>query len=755
MRKAGFVLSVAMAAACARGESIESRTEAREYVGSNGKVFRYRWAEKTPAGGGRVPLVFFLHGAGERGTNNVSQLHHGVPDIVAWLDANEPGFKLVAGQVPTGLRWVEVNWSSTAHTMPEEPSETMGLLLEFMDTLLDDADVDTNRVYATGISMGGYGTWDLISRRPEVFAAALPICGGADLAQASKLASMPIWTFHGSKDTSVPVSRSRSMMSALWAAGSDAHYWEHPDAPHNVWTRTYQNDEVLTWFFSQTKTASPGSGGGSGGEGGEEPAGPAETDHGSVRLESETFSLAAQASGALKVNADTFTIASGAGTGGLDRIVFTRAGSGYANAHISIGDFVREDNAVLDVHAPNNTLGCAAPGTAGYANITCTNGVETIDAGAEGTISAPIVPWARGVASSSASDTVWTHLLTYHAEKGFRFLEPETEYETFSFAQTGAAPTPGSNVRVTASGVVDFAGDCNVNSFSMLSTSAATVYVTNGTMRIASGVLDLSVWNSVTVKGSFDFGDATAYITSCGQKSATLDGSIAGRDVVFADNLLGASAGKGLLTVKSTGSFTGDEYVNGSMTVPYGSFMPCGGRSGNVYVNGKLLIDGGTLNGLFGSGIVDKPYTGTRTLIVGDNNANGNFAGSLLNSKGNFNFTKTGSGTQVFGGDVSIGGDVKVNGGSLILTGTLAAKSVAVSSGASFAVDFKEKASPSLAEPRLFIRTTSSMEGVSFGMGGNVAALELREGGKELWATPKTSGFMLTIVKNNKKGGTR
>lgn len=233
--------------------AIEDRTEARTFTGSGGGVFRYRWAEKTPADGGPVPLVFFLHGAGELGDNNVSQLHHGVSDIVAWLDANEAGFKFVAGQVPSGKRWVEVDWGSTAHSMPAEPSETMGLLLEFMDTLLADATTDTNRVYATGISMGGYGTWDLVSRRPEVFAAALPICGGADVAQASRIAGIPIWTFHGSKDPTVPVIRSRSILIALWQAGSDAHYREYPDAPHDVWTRTYRDADVLSWFFSQRK----------------------------------------------------------------------------------------------------------------------------------------------------------------------------------------------------------------------------------------------------------------------------------------------------------------------------------------------------------------------------------------------------------------------------------------------------------------------------------------------------------------------
>ena len=742
MRNAILALSV-FTGVVAVAANIQDRTEARQFTGSNGTNFLYRWAEKVPADSSRVPLVFFLHGAGERGTNNVSQLHHGVPDIVAWLDANEAGFKFVAGQVPVGKRWVEVDWGSTAHTMPVEPSETMGLLLEFMDTLLADPSVDTNRVYATGISMGGYGTWDLISRRPEVFAAALPICGGADLAQAPKLANMPIWTFHGSKDTSVPVSRSRSMMSALWAAGSDAHYWEHPDAPHNVWTRTYQNDEVLTWFFSQRKAGA--SGGGTGGEGGGDTpvVGPAETNLGDVRLESETFALAAQASGATRKTASSFTIAPGSGKGGLDRIAAT-SGSGYANAHLDIDDFVREGNAMLDIHAPNNVLGTAAVGTAGAANITCSNGVETVGTGSVGTTAVPVVPWARGAIAANANDAVWTQLVTYDAANGFRFLEPETEYQTYSYPETGVVPTAGANVRVTAAGVVDFAGDCNVNSFSMLSSpsAASTVYVTNGTMHIASGVFDLSVWNNVTVNGNFDFGNATGYITCCGQKSATLEGSITGRDIVFADNLLDASAGKGLLTVKSAGTFTGDAYVNGSITVPYGSFMPCGNRTGNVFVNGKLFIDGGTINGLFGNGALDKPYTGTRLLTIGDNDADGDFGGTIANSKGNFNLTKTGSGTQRLGGAVTIGGDFKVNGGTLLLEGTLSAKSVSVANGASLVVNLPSSLAAS-GEAVKVITATNSMESVTFTKGERVLSLELRENGTELWATGKP---LFTVV---------
>lgn len=229
------------------------QTEAREFTGSNGKVFRYRWGEKKAPEGVKVPVVIFLHGAGERGTNNVSQLVHGVKPLLKWLDSHEKGYKLFAGQVPGGQRWVEVHWGAKNHTMPEQPSETMANALELLDNILKMPDVDHDRVYVTGISMGGFGTWDMIARRPELFAAALPICGGGDPATAPRIAHIPIWTFHGSSDAAVRVSRSRDMMSALWAAGSNAHYREYPDTGHGIWGWVYNDKDVLKWFFRQNR----------------------------------------------------------------------------------------------------------------------------------------------------------------------------------------------------------------------------------------------------------------------------------------------------------------------------------------------------------------------------------------------------------------------------------------------------------------------------------------------------------------------
>jgi predicted peptidase len=255
-----FCIALALALATASANAAPphlqwciDRTEAREFTGKDGGVFHYRIAEKKAPEGQKVPLVILLHGAGERGTDNTMQLYHGAYDMLKWLDEHEAGFRFVAGQVPPNQQWVDVPWESKSHDMPVEPSKSMALQLELLDALLADPAIDRDRVYVTGISMGGYGAWDILCRRPEVFAAVLPVCGGCDVAQAPRIAHVPIWAFHGSGDGTVPVIRARSIMSALWALGSDAHYREYPDVGHNVWTPTYRDATVLEWFFRQRR----------------------------------------------------------------------------------------------------------------------------------------------------------------------------------------------------------------------------------------------------------------------------------------------------------------------------------------------------------------------------------------------------------------------------------------------------------------------------------------------------------------------
>jgi predicted peptidase len=199
----------------------------------------------------RYPLVVFLHGAGERGTDNDKQLVHGVAEFARAANRKKYPCFLIAPQCPDGKRWVEVDWSAKSHTQPLEPSEPARLVLGSIEAVKKEFSIDTKRIYLTGLSMGGFGTWDLLARQPKLFAAAIPICGGGDPATAKKIAKIPIWAFHGDRDGAVIPQRSREMMAALEKAGGKPKYTEYRGVGHDSWTRTYRDPAVLAWLFQQ------------------------------------------------------------------------------------------------------------------------------------------------------------------------------------------------------------------------------------------------------------------------------------------------------------------------------------------------------------------------------------------------------------------------------------------------------------------------------------------------------------------------
>jgi predicted peptidase len=205
--------------------------------------------------GKKYPVILFLHGAGERGNDNRAQLMH-FPEKMSQTDRREqfPAF-VIAPQCPAGKRWVEVNWNakqSTAQT--PEPTEPMQAAIAALQHVLKTEPADASRVYLMGLSMGGYGTWDLAMRHPEWFAAIAPICGGGDERQAAKLKDTPVWVFHGDKDTVVPVARSRTMVEAIRAAGGQPKYSELPGVGHNSWQHACDDKSgLLEWMFQQSR----------------------------------------------------------------------------------------------------------------------------------------------------------------------------------------------------------------------------------------------------------------------------------------------------------------------------------------------------------------------------------------------------------------------------------------------------------------------------------------------------------------------
>ena len=225
----------------------------RVYQGASGGDLNYRIHLPDPLEAGKkYPLVLMFHGAGERGNDNTRQLKNAAGDILKYVQQHKQAIILVP-QCPAGQQWVDVPWSADAHTMPETPSISMRLAMGLLNKTIQEQPVDSSRVYVVGLSMGGFGTWDIIQRNPHLFAAAIPVCGGGDPAYALKIKDVPIWAFHGDSDPVVKTIRSRDMVEALRKAGGTPRYTEYPDTKHNAWTRTFANPDVLKWLFDQKK----------------------------------------------------------------------------------------------------------------------------------------------------------------------------------------------------------------------------------------------------------------------------------------------------------------------------------------------------------------------------------------------------------------------------------------------------------------------------------------------------------------------
>ncbi|HNW97392.1 MAG TPA: prolyl oligopeptidase family serine peptidase [Bacteroidales bacterium] len=201
----------------------------------------------------KYPLVIFLHGAGERGNDNTMQLTNGAKKFASDSNREKYPCYLLAPQCAKGFRWTETDWKLPSHTMPSSPSIYLKRTMLLLDSLIKNLNIDTNRIYITGLSMGGFGTWDAICRWPEKFAAAVPVCGGADTAKAAVVKNIPVWAFHGEMDKLVMVSRSRNMINAIIKAGGNPKYTEYPGIAHNCWVNAYAEPEMYKWMFAQSR----------------------------------------------------------------------------------------------------------------------------------------------------------------------------------------------------------------------------------------------------------------------------------------------------------------------------------------------------------------------------------------------------------------------------------------------------------------------------------------------------------------------
>jgi predicted peptidase len=164
---------------------------------------------------------------------------------------------VIAPQCPDNQQWVEVPWTADEHRMPKEPSRPLAQTLELVTALQNEFSIDPDRLYITGLSMGGFGVWDAIQRQPDLFAAAAPVCSGGDATLAKQIKDVPVWAFHGDRDEAVKVRRSRDMIAAIQAAGGQPKYTEYKGVGHDSWTATYKDPELYKWLFAQKRSAKP------------------------------------------------------------------------------------------------------------------------------------------------------------------------------------------------------------------------------------------------------------------------------------------------------------------------------------------------------------------------------------------------------------------------------------------------------------------------------------------------------------------
>ncbi|KAA5541070.1 prolyl oligopeptidase family serine peptidase [Roseiconus nitratireducens] len=232
------------------------------FQGESGATLPYRLLAPPPTSDSdvdrRYPLVLFLHGAGERGQDNERQLVHAAAEFARPERRQAYPAYVVFPQCPKETKWVLSPWEKQdgTGTFPEQPSEPLALALELVTSLQRTLPIDDDRVYVTGLSMGGYGSWYAAGHSPDRFAAMLAVCGGGDPEWAGRYQGVSVWAFHGDADPTVPVQRSRQMISALALAGHqpELRYVEYPGVGHDSWTRTYARQDVFAWLFSKRRS---------------------------------------------------------------------------------------------------------------------------------------------------------------------------------------------------------------------------------------------------------------------------------------------------------------------------------------------------------------------------------------------------------------------------------------------------------------------------------------------------------------------
>jgi predicted peptidase len=247
--KLAYTFFVLLSSLTTFAQSADDDFSSSSFSGSNGLVMPFRFHSPSMEVRAVIPLIIYLHGAGGWGTDNVKQISGGNTDGTRlWLKpeiaAENPAYVL-APQIPNPQQWGAPD--------SEELSPYANVLMELIDQVKSEFLIDESRVYIMGQSLWGIGVWDIIAKRPDIFAAGVPVCGLGNTERIVNARDVALWAFHGGMDTTVPVAGSREMVTSLEAAKGNIRYTEYPDVGHNSWERAFADPELPQWLFSNIR----------------------------------------------------------------------------------------------------------------------------------------------------------------------------------------------------------------------------------------------------------------------------------------------------------------------------------------------------------------------------------------------------------------------------------------------------------------------------------------------------------------------
>jgi len=252
-----FLLLAFSLSGLAQPKAAQAAYEQRQYRNAEGDSLLYRWlAPDSLFDGVRYPLIVFLHGSGERGDDNTAQLKHVLPRFIEEGRPLRYPCYVFAPQCPAEQRWSNgvFEKETNQYRLTDSMAKPLSMSMEALGAFLQRYPIDTSRIYVVGLSMGGAGAWELAMRYPEVFAAAVPICGFADIRFAERIVDLPVWIFHGADDEVVPPAYSRQMLVNLRAAGGSPVYTEFEGVGHDSWGPAFSNlPFVYDWLFAQRR----------------------------------------------------------------------------------------------------------------------------------------------------------------------------------------------------------------------------------------------------------------------------------------------------------------------------------------------------------------------------------------------------------------------------------------------------------------------------------------------------------------------